>query len=86
MGTIHEVITGMGDIIIITEEVVVEIKITIGIVVGHMKNRVGTEETVEAQVIVDQDWVQEQVQIEIGLDVLNVGNMITLLGSVQLGK
>ena len=58
----------------------------IGIGVGHMKERVWTQETVETQVIVDQDQVQEQVQIEIELDVSNVGNMITLLGSVWLGK
>ena len=44
----------MGDrIIVITEEVVIEIKVMIGIGVGHIKDRVGTEETVEVQVIVD---------------------------------
>ena len=53
-------------------------QITIGI--GHMKDIIETEETIETQVIVDRDQVQEQVQIEIGLDVLNVGNMIILQG------
>ena len=41
-----------------------------------MKEQNGDEETVEMQVIVDQDQVQEQVQIEMGLDVSNVENMI----------
>ena len=41
MGIIHEVIKGMGDIIIITtiEEAIMEINITIGIGVGHLKDR-----------------------------------------------
>ena len=37
---------------ILTEGVVTDIKIMIGIGVGHMKDRIGTEETVELQVIV----------------------------------
>ena len=45
-----------------------------------MKDRIEMEETVEMQVIVDQDQVQEQVQIKIGLDVSNVGNAIILQG------
>ena len=54
--------------------------------VGHMKDRIEMGGTVEAQLIVDWDQVQEQVQIEIGLDVLNVGNMIISQGNVWLGK
>ena len=38
---------------ITTEEVVIEIKVMVGIGVGNIKDRVGTEETVEEQVIVD---------------------------------
>ena len=54
MGIMQEVIQGLeGIIIVIIEEVVIEIKITIEIGVGHMKDRIETEETVEAQVIVD---------------------------------
>ena len=43
MGTICEAIKGMGDriIMIITEGLVIEIKVTIGIGVGHMKDRIG---------------------------------------------
>ena len=36
--------------------------------------------------MVDQDLVQGQVQIEIGLDASSVGNTITSQGNVQLGK
>ena len=61
----HEVIKGMGEIIIITEEVVIEVKVMIGIGVGHMKDRKETEETIEMLVIVGTDQVQGQVQIEI---------------------
>ena len=43
--------------------------------VGHMKDRIETEEMIEALVTVDQDQVQEQLQIRIGLDVLSVGSM-----------
>ena len=54
MGIIQEVIEGMeGIIIVIIEEVAIEIKIMIEIRVGHMKDRIEMEETVEAQVIVD---------------------------------
>ena len=53
-GIIQEVIKGMeGIIIVITEEVAIGIKIMIEIRVGHMKDRIEMEETVEAQVIVD---------------------------------
>ena len=71
MDIICEVIKGMGEIIlIITEEVVIEVKVMIGIGVGCIKDRIQTEETIEVLVIVGQDQAQGQVQIEIGSDVL----------------
>ena len=51
----------MGDRIIITEGETIEIKTMIGIGVGHMKDRIETEGTIEALVIVDQDQVQESL-------------------------
>ena len=54
----------------------------IGIGVGHAKDRIETEETIEVLVIVGQDQVQGQGQIEVRSDVPNVGNMITLQGNV----
>ena len=77
----------MGSLIItMVQEEVIQVKITIGIGVGQMRDRPGMEEIVEVQALVDQDLVQGQVQIGIGLDALSVGNMITLQGNVQLGK
>ena len=55
MDIICEVIKDMGEIIIITEEVVIEVKVIIGIGVVHTKDRIDTEETIEVLVIVDQD-------------------------------
>ena len=82
-GKIQEAIKGMeGIIIVIIEEVVTEIKIMIEIGVCHIKDRIEAEETVDVQVIVDQDQVQEQIQIKIGLDVSNVGNLIISQGNV----
>ena len=46
MVTIQEIIKGMGEIIII-EEVIVGIKVTIGIGVDHMKGRVEIGEIIE---------------------------------------
>ena len=89
MDIICKVIKGMKDITtitIITEEVVIEVKVMIGIGVGHIKDKIETEKTVEVLVIVGQDQIQGQVQIEIGSDVSNVGNMITSQGNVHLGK
>ena len=63
----------MGDRII-TEGETLEIKIMIGVGVGHMRNRMVIEGMIEALVTVDQDQVQEQLQTGIGLDVLSVGN------------
>ena len=39
-----------------------------------MKNKTETEEMMEALVTIDQDQVQEQLQIEIGIDVSSVGS------------
>ena len=75
-----------GLTITMVQEEVIEVKITIGIGVGHMRDRTEIEEIAEVQVIADQDLVQGQVQIEIGLDASSVGNTITLQGNVQLGK
>ena len=59
MGIIQEVIKSKGGQIIgITEGETLEIKITVGIGVGHMKDRAETEEIVEALVIVDQGQVE----------------------------
>ena len=86
MDTIQEVIKGMGDriIIITTERQTLEIKIMIAIGVGHTKGRIETEGTVEMLVTVDEGQVQGQLQMEIGLDALNVENMTILQGTVQL--
>ena len=73
-------------IITMVQEEVIQVKITIGIGVGQMRDRPGMEEIVEVQALVDQDLVQGQVQIGIELNALSVGNMITLQGNVQLGK
>ena len=59
-----------------------ELYITIGIGVGHMRDRIETEGTIETLVTVDQDQVQEQLHIGIGLDVSSVGNMTTLQETV----
>ena len=49
MGIIHEVIKDMGDIIIIiTEEVIIEIKTMIGTGVGYLRDTLEIGETVEA--------------------------------------
>ena len=87
MGIIQEVVRGMEDqVITIIEGKTLEVKITIETRVGHMKDRTGMEGTAEALVTVGQGQVQRQLQIEIGLDALSVGNMIILPGTVQLGK
>ena len=73
----------MGHRIIIAEGETLEIKIMIGIGVGHMRDIIETEGMIEALVTVVQDQVQEQLQIGIGLDVLSVGNMTISQESVQ---
>ena len=85
MFTIWEVIKGMEKIII-TEEAITGIEVTIGIEVDHMKGKVEIEETIETWVTVGPGQVLEQVQIEIELDVLNVGYMTTLLENIQPDK
>ena len=50
-------------------------RIMIEIGVGHMRDKIEIEEMIEALVTVDQDQVQEQLQIGMGLDVLSVGSM-----------
>ena len=72
----------MGDKIVITEGEILEIKITIGIAVGHMKDRIETEWMIEVLVTVDQGQVQEQLQMGIELDALNVENTTTSQGTV----
>ena len=56
--------------------------------VGHMigKTEVITEGTIEASVIVGLGQVQEQVQIEIGLDVLSAENMTISKETAQQHK
>ena len=61
---------------------ILEIKITIGIGVGHMKNRIVIEGMTEVLVTVDQDQVQGQLQIGTELDALNVENITILQGIV----
>ena len=58
----------------------------IGIGVDHLKGRVGIGEIIEVWVTVGLGQVLEQVQIEIELAVLNVGNMTTLQENVQPDK
>ena len=60
-----------------TEGETSEIKMSIRIGLDHVKDRIETEGMIEALVTVDQDQVQDQLQIGIGLDALNVGNMTT---------
>ena len=87
VGIIQEVTKGMGGLTIVTiEEEASEVKIMIGIRVGHTKDRVEIEGMVEVLATVDQGQVQGQLQIEIGLDALSVRNMIILQGTVKGGK
>ena len=72
METILEVIRGMGGkIIIIIEGELLETKVMKERGVGHMigKTEVITEGIIEASVIVGLGQIQEQVQMEIGLEV-----------------
>ena len=73
----------MGDRIIVTEGETLGTRITIEIGVGHMRDKIETEGMIEALVTVDQDQVQGQLQIGIGLDVLNVGSTTILQETVQ---
>ena len=78
MDIILEVTRNMGYRIMVTEVKTLETKITIEIGAGHMRDKIETEEMLEALVTVDKDHVQEQLQIGIGLDVLSVGSMTIL--------
>ena len=73
MVTIWEIIKGTGEIII-TEEVITGIGVMTEIEVDYMKGKVEIGETIEAWVTVGPGEVLEQVQMQIELDVLNVGN------------
>ena len=86
MVIIFEVIKGKGDTITVTEGVVIEIKITVGIGVSHLKDRIEIGEIVEAHMTAGQCQILEQVQIEIGSDVSNVENMTILQENAQLDK
>ena len=87
MSIICKVVRDIEGIIIITiEEVTIEIKIIIGIGVGHLKDKVQIGEMAEAKITVGPGEVLEQVQIEIGFDVLNVESMITSHKNVQLNR
>ena len=70
----------MGDKIITITEGETLVTKTMKIGVGHMigKTEIVVEGTIEALVIVGLGQVQEQVQIEIGLDVSSAENMTIL--------
>ena len=86
-GIIQEVVRDMGDqIITIIEGKTLEVKIMIETGVSHTKDRTKIEGTAEILVTVGQGQVHGLLQIQIGLDALSVGNMIILLGIVQIGK
>ena len=57
MEIIQEVIRDMGDIVMIIEGETLGIKIMIGIGVGHMRDKVEIEDTIEALVTADQDHI-----------------------------
>ena len=79
----------MGDkIIAITEGETLGAKIMKEIGVGHMigKTEEIAEGTIEVLVIVGLGQVQEQVQIEIGLDVLSAENMTISQETAQQHK
>ena len=86
MVTMCEVIRGMGEIIATTEGMVIEIKIMIGIGLGHLKDMIEIGEMIEVQVTVGLDQALGQVQIETKLGVSNVGSMTILQGNVQQGR
>ena len=90
METIWEVTKGMGDKIIIETDLgeALEVKAMKETGVGHMICRleVITEGTIEASVTVGQGQVQEQVQIEVGLDFLNAKSMNILHETAQQHK
>ena len=87
MGIIQEAIQGMEGIIII-EEVVIEIKITINIGVGHMKDRIEMGE-LEDSTSASNSRLRSGSRASTNRDrirCLNVENMIISQGNDQLGK
>ena len=70
MATMHKAIKGTEDIII-TEEVAIGINPIIEVGVGHLRDKVETEEMTEVRVTAGLDQVLGQVQIETGLDALS---------------
>ena len=64
MVTTCEVIRGMGEIIATIEGMVIEMIITIGIGVGHLKDRIEVGEMIEVQVTVGLCQALGQVQID----------------------
>ena len=64
------------------EEAITGIEVMIGIGLDHMKGRIEIGEIIGVQAKVGPGQVLEQIQIGIGLDVLNVGNMIILQENV----
>ena len=87
METIWEVTKGMGDKIILEMDSgnTLETKAMKETGVGHMIGNLEViiEGTIEELVMVDEGQVPEQVQIEIGLDVLSVESMIILQENAQ---
>ena len=73
----------MGDRIIITEWEILGSRTMIEIGVGDMRDKIETEEIIEALVTVDQDQFQEHIQIRIGLDVLSAESVTILQETVQ---
>ena len=56
------------------EEAITGIEVMIGIGLDHMKGRIEIGETIRVQAKVGPGQVLEEIQIGIGLDILNVGN------------
>ena len=86
MGIACKVIKDIEIIIIISEKIVIEVKIMTGTGVGHYIHRSELGETTEVQAMVGLGQDQQILQTEIGLDVLSVKSMIILLGSVLLNE
>ena len=86
MITTHMVIRGMEEIIATIKGMGIEIKIMIGIGVGHLKDKTEGGEMIEVWVTIGWGHALEQAQMEIELGVLNVGSTTILQGNVQQGK
>ena len=86
MDIMWEVVRDMGDRIIVTEGETVGTRTMIEIGVGHMRDKIETEEMIEELVIADWDQVQEQLQIGMELDVLIAESMTILWETIQWCK